>query len=67
MNFRFYLYIRSMIAITDIFVQILKLKIQNYLVIQLQTRYWQSLDEICCDRRECDTPSVVIFGDYLVV
>ena len=56
--------IRSMIAVTNIFVWILEFEIQNYFAIQLQIRYWQSANEICCDGMKCNL-SVVIFGDFL--
>ena len=44
----------------------MKLKIKSYFEIQLQMRYSQILDEICCDELKCNTRSVLIFGDFLV-
>ena len=58
--------VRTMIAITNYFVKILKLKIKNYFEIQLETRYWQFVDEICCDGLKCNTQSILIFGDFMV-
>ena len=58
--------VKSMIALTNIFVQILKLEIQNYFIIPLRTRYWQYADEICYDKLKYNTLGVVIFGDFLV-
>ena len=42
--------VRFAIAITNIFVWNLKLQIQNYFVIPLQIRYWQSVNENYYDR-----------------
>ena len=44
----------------------MKLKIQNYFVIQLRTRFWHFVDEICFYRLKCDTLNVVVFGVFLV-
>ena len=58
--------VRSVIAITNIFVWIVKLKIQNDFVTQSQTRYWKFVHESFCDGLKCNALSVVIFGDFLV-
>ena len=65
MNVRFYPYNYIYDFYHQYYVQNLKLKIQNYFVNQFHIRYLQPVDEFC-DGLKCNTPSIVILGDFLV-